>query len=273
MTFKVKQFKQAAALFLLVGAPAFSAGDHGPGNGGDVVCEKRAYEIRDDIAVWIAKGGPVLRGLQVPAPRSVADYMKEIPKTLAAVVVCGDKTKFADLDANPDLDPNFRDALKQLAQLKTCINYVDRAQKQHIRCDWAQFNGTAPEKQYELMHHEYAGLAGFETNKGGVPSDYQITRQITGYLETTLVKKLAIVPGAVAKPHDIPVDKLQIRYLVHRLGGASTEKEARSFIYNMRGHSDNFFYYEQFLMGRVIVSLERHANGEWTLGVVGLKKD
>jgi hypothetical protein len=53
-----------------------------------------------------------------------------------------------------------------------------------------------------LVHHEYAGLAGFEVNSGE-DSIYPISNQIAGYLEDHVVKKLVVRPNnSGADPFD-----------------------------------------------------------------------
>ncbi len=54
--------------------------------------------------------------------------------------------------------------------------------------------GTSESDQYVLVHHEYAGLAGIEISKGE-DSDYQVSNQISGYLENQVIKKLAVKPS------------------------------------------------------------------------------
>jgi hypothetical protein len=62
---------------------------------------------------------------------------------------------------------------------------------------------TDQSDQYVLIHHEYAGLAGFEVNDGE-SSQYEISNQISGYLEDQIVKKLVVKPrpGAGPSPKD-----------------------------------------------------------------------
>ena len=58
-------------------------------------------------------------------------------------------------------------------------------------------------KQYELIHHEFAGLANFERPQGD-DSDYAISNQLSGFLVDEIVKKLAVKPQIVP-----PVDESQ----------------------------------------------------------------
>ena len=60
-----------------------------------------------------------------------------------------------------------------------------------ITCLESAFAALSIEAQYQLVHHEFAGLAGIERGLNGV-SDYSISEQISAYLEDVVVKKLAV---------------------------------------------------------------------------------
>ncbi len=60
-----------------------------------------------------------------------------------------------------------------------------------IECNYKRFNEASESDQYVLVHHEYAGLSGFETNKTD-DSDYKISNQLTGFLESQVIKKLSV---------------------------------------------------------------------------------
>jgi hypothetical protein len=151
--------------------PAFAEG-HGPGNGGDT-CEKRIKEIRDDIAQWIENGGPV--ELQLPANVSESQYSAKMSKQLArAIVSCQD-------------GPIHIGSVE-----KTCKNFTDSGGRSQIVCNISRFmRETSESDQYVLTHHEYAGLAGLESNENE-SSNYSISSQLNGYLETVEVKRLAL---------------------------------------------------------------------------------
>jgi hypothetical protein len=77
---------------------------------------------------------------------------------------------------------------------KTCKNFSDENGESKILCNAKRFLETSDEDQYVLVHHEYAGLSGFEVNDGA-DSQYQLSNQITGYLQNQVVKKLAVLPN------------------------------------------------------------------------------
>jgi hypothetical protein len=77
---------------------------------------------------------------------------------------------------------------------KTCKNWMDGKGVSQILCNYDRFMKTADSDQYVLIHHEYAGLAGFEPSNGS-DSEYEISNQISGYLVDEVVKKLAVNPN------------------------------------------------------------------------------
>ena len=145
------------------------------GNGGDI-CEDRVKTIREDLDAWIIQGGSA--DLKLPASISLSSYNSEMLKGISqAQVSC---TAGAILVGNVE---------------KTCKNYVDPKGIPRIVCNEKLFMETSESDQYVLVHHEYAGLAGFEVNDGE-NSQYNISNQISEYLVEAVIKKLAIKSGA-----------------------------------------------------------------------------
>jgi hypothetical protein len=142
-------------------------------NGGDM-CEDRFKIVRDDIAVWIGNGGA--SGLAFPQGLSQDQYNSGmLSQILKAQISCtDDKIIVGNVE-------------------KTCKNLVDSAGASVIVCNTDRFmSGTAESDQYILVHHEYAGLAGFETNGDSADSHYDLSNQITEYLGEQVVKKLSV---------------------------------------------------------------------------------
>ena len=72
--------------------------------------------------------------------------------------------------------------------------------RNHIICNQQLFRDTYlanPEGIYRLVHHEFAGLAGIETNHSQ-DSDYQVSDQISHYLEEQKIYRLPV--GAITSP-------------------------------------------------------------------------
>ena len=155
--------------------PALTRADgHGAGNGGDG-SEARFIEIQTDIVTWINAGGS--ESLVLPAGTALSNYKDGMSKFLAphATVVSftDEPVKVADAE-------------------KTCKNFIsDVDHLPHILCNIKRFKETPESAQYTLVHHEFAGLAGLEKSEGA-SSDYQISNQITDFLQPVTVLKLAI---------------------------------------------------------------------------------
>lgn len=159
---------------LASGNLAASEGDRA-GNGGDP-CEDRFTEIRDDIKSWINGGGS--RGLRLPEGVSQEQYdAAMLSKIGAARVGC------------------TREKIEVRGEEKVCRNQITGTGAARITCNREAFLALGIEDQYMLTHHEYAGLAGFEENAGAV-SIYPLSRQISGFLESQIIRRLAIKPQA-----------------------------------------------------------------------------
>lgn len=168
------KFKLVAILVACLACQVVNANGGQEGNGGDA-CEDRIKIIRDDIKSWIIAGGPA--GLSLPSTISLARFDAGMLDQIArAQISCTD-------------DKVFIGALE-----KTCKNFVDSKGTPQILCNITKImKETSEPYQYVLIHHEYAGLAGFEVNDGP-DSKYPISNQITEYLEDQMVKKLAVKP-------------------------------------------------------------------------------
>jgi hypothetical protein len=165
--------KRILAMILIATPLMAVAVDHGNGvgNGGDI-CENRFKTVRDDLNTWILNGGSA--GLTLPAGISFGQYNQSMLQQIHnAKISCVEDVIFVGQAE------------------KTCKNFVAEDGTVLINCNADRFMKTAESDQYVLVHHEYAGLAGFEVNQGE-SSDYQLSNQITGFLGDFLVKKLVI---------------------------------------------------------------------------------
>ena len=143
------------------------------GNGGDV-CEKRFQSVRDDLGSWLFQGGAA--GLKLPSALTVDSYKQSMLKQIStAKVSCTDDKVFVGHAE------------------KTCKNFLADDGALMIVCHANRFLNTSESDQYVLVHHEYAGLAGFEVNTDE-ESNYDISNQITGFLENFVIKKLVVKP-------------------------------------------------------------------------------
>lgn len=205
---------------LLIIAPAFAG--NSSGGGGDEL-EERVNNIRADISKWIEDGGA--NGLLLPDGM----FLKEYNEAMLEILVNKNVIVSFVADDNSE-DEELRVLVNGTP--KTCRGFISKKDsKKHILCNITRFNNTTESGQYRLIHHEYAGLVGVENNEGAA-SDYAISSQITKYLETTSVLKLAV--------KSLPVNSLTL----NRLNNCSkiylnydpnnkVEKEAALKIQNM----------------------------------------
>jgi hypothetical protein len=142
--------------------------------GGGDMCENRFKQVRDDIDSWIVRGGPQTGRLQLPSNLSIGDYASAMRAQIAeAKVNC------------------VSDVIRVGETEKTCKKFVDEQNQSQIVCNLDRFLNTGESDQYVLVHHEYAGLANIEVNNGD-DSNYNVSNQITAYLEVQSVKKLVV---------------------------------------------------------------------------------
>jgi hypothetical protein len=166
-------------------------------SGGGDMCEDRIKIVRDDIASWIQKGGP--QGLKLPSDLTQAQYSSAMLDAISqAKVSCtGDVIMIGSAE-------------------KTCKNYFDHGIPR-VLCNAKKLLSTDESLQYNLVHHEYAGLARIEV-ADGEDSDYSVSNQISGFLVDEVVKKLVIAPGpsrfdvcySKVKPFTAPLDAITL---------------------------------------------------------------
>jgi hypothetical protein len=172
---------------------AASALGNGTSGGGDS-CENRIKVIREDIREWILKGGP--SGLQLPPGISTAAYANAMLDQIAS----------AKIKCLGPSDEGYPIMVNGVA--KTCRFDRLTEQDKRITCDLAKFDALNEEKQYNLVHHEYAGLSGIEKpSQDG--SDYTVSNQISAFLADVVVKKLAVKPS----PNGTVLDQIKLRIL------------------------------------------------------------
>jgi hypothetical protein len=186
--------------------PAMAATKRGgdSGGGGDAL-ETRVNEIRSDLLNWIEKGGA--KELELPADISYGEYYD----------------KMTDILVNKKVALSFTpDPVKVNGVEKTCRGFFvitktlfsEKKSDPQILCNITRFKDTIESKQYPLIHHEYAGLVNIEKNEGSA-SDYEISKQLTDFLEDKIVKKLAVKKKPEAKIEKNPNQKLEQIFVKH----------------------------------------------------------
>jgi hypothetical protein len=143
------------------------------GNGGDSL-EPRFLEIANDIRKWIRDGGA--RALRMREGDTIEEYQTRMLLVLDRYSVSFTQDKIYVNGAEKDCE---NDPLSG-----------------RIRCATARFptieTENGEDRQYRLVHHELAGLAGLEQNLGSPKSDYFYSDQISASLETVMVKRLVV---------------------------------------------------------------------------------
>ncbi len=165
--------------------PAKNARRGHDGNGGDM-CKRRFEEVRDDIKGWITKGGA--KGLRLTEPLTQEKYEQKMNQYLADYLTSVDCVGPGDKDFPVEV----------MGKPRTCKNFFDDSGHPRVVCDATKFLGTSESDQYVLVHHEYAGLAEIETNRGEDSDFKTVSDQITGFLVDQIVKKLAIKPQSAS---------------------------------------------------------------------------
>ena len=171
-------FCVASAITPIFGSVSAYALGSESGNGGDF-CEDRIKVIRDDLISWLGNGGA--RGLNLPPGVTEEHYQSAIlGELITAHIAC------------------TSDTIQVMGDQKTCKNFVDSHNVPQILCDSNLFLKADQSAQYVLAHHEFAGLAGFElTTREG--SNYEISNQLSSFLQDQVIKKLSIKSRPVLK--------------------------------------------------------------------------
>lgn len=172
-----------STMFLSALTPAF-AGKMGTesGGGGDA-SEVRVNEIRADILSWLEKEGG--KELALPSELSYEEY-----KTSMIEILQPQKVVIGFVEKDDEVNEELMVSVGGMP--KTCRGFISRLDSRpHILCNISRFASTSESLQYQLIHHEYAGLVNVENNQGSA-SDYSISSQLTDFLVPQVVLKLAV---------------------------------------------------------------------------------
>ncbi len=155
------------------------------GGGGDAT-EIQIGVIRDNILEWIVQG--LSQELVLPGGITHDVYAEKMISVLRphVVIVGAVSTQEESITRDPERKVNVD------RRPKTCRGFATaRDGRLHILCNIERFKASTEDEQYELIHHEFAGLAGLERNQGA-SSDYEISKQVSGRLETVTVRRLPV---------------------------------------------------------------------------------
>lgn len=144
------------------------------GNGGDT-CESRIQEISQDFEGWLVKNQ--FTSIILPTSISKAEYKNKMLGAIhRSVISCTSHSIFIGRAE------------------KTCRNTTAEDGSSLIECNVDRFKAISSLEQYKLIHHELAGVAGFETNQNE-ESDYRISSQISDFLTEEVVLRLGVKPS------------------------------------------------------------------------------
>lgn len=146
--------------------------DSDKGNGGDS-CERKMLNIANDFKLWLSTDSHL--GILLPAKITQAEY----------------KEKMLDAITNSTLNCTTNKLYIGNVE-KTCKNLKESNDKKTIICNFQRFNYTEDSEKYKLLHHEFAGISGFETNINNENSNYTITNQINQFLSIEMQMKLNV---------------------------------------------------------------------------------
>lgn len=163
-----------------------SVGGH-DGNGGDP-CEYKVKNIVSDIRSWLLNDQ--FKGIKLPARLSQDQYKKGMIEATSkvGVVSCTAETLY----------------LKGVE--KTCKNFEIEDGEAQIVCNFDRLMKTSDKESYKLVHHELAGIAGYEANNGSASSNYVISDQISDYLRNEVVTKLGVKTSSASQQNNgVPI--------------------------------------------------------------------
>lgn len=173
--------------------------------GGGDPCEERIQIIASDLTNWISDGGAAM--LELPQNMSKEVYSKRmISQIRKAKVSCVDE---GDIGYPVQIDNVPKVCRFDLSNKKSLII-----------CNLKKFLSLNEVNQYELIHHEYAGLARIEIPKNSI-SDYTISNQIPAYLLDHNRKGLSVLPRYSAElivppEMSLPIEvRLVLRHFLH----------------------------------------------------------
>ena len=132
------------------------------GHGGDAQ-EIRFIDVAHSIAGWISS--EKAQQLKLPVGITYEQY------------------KIAMLTKLENFHINFTDKVVTVnGAEKTCKNWINAENENQIQCNTSRFIANQVDDIYRLVHHEFAGLAGFESGQGK-DSNYEISDQIYAFIQ------------------------------------------------------------------------------------------
>ena len=184
------------SILLLITTVFIALGSHAGSKdrGGGDLCEARIRNVAADFKAWLIGGGAA--GLQLKnlsADAYAVGMRRTIDESKVRCLAAGDAGFPLQIDGTP----------------KVCRFDKSESEK-WISCDAEKFSKLSASDHYVLIHHELAGLSGFELPNAD-QSTYAISNQISGFLSATVERKLFVrkISGQIKTVDDI----LQLGYI------------------------------------------------------------
>lgn len=183
---------------------------NGSDRGGGSSFEERVNQIRADLLIWIDDGGA--DDFTFGPGENASLYVSSMRPLLQEHAVSVEFVTDA-IQAQAIRDHNLEKIVQINEHYKECRCFFSKKeQKNKILCRSDVFpkdstpagnpDFVGETKQYRLIHHEFAGLAGMEHNVGA-DSDYHLSDQITASLWPEVHEKLHVRGrGHVQEPCD-----------------------------------------------------------------------
>jgi hypothetical protein len=161
-------------------------------HGGDLQCDAKIQSVTSNIRSWIRDQGPEVGKLDLSSSR---DPFSKGPYGLAGY----DSAMLALLGKNLNIDcvakgdPEYPVLVGGNA--KVCKNTVN-GNEIKIVCDRDLLLALSPDQVIEQIHHEFAtDVPGLEPDSGPL-SSYQISTQLSAYMQDVTERKLVVGPGS-----------------------------------------------------------------------------
>lgn len=188
------------------------------GGGGDPGLEKHIQGIRDELFSFVVAGGAAqfdYKGARVTREEyengNEARRIKSMRKVLtrgAVTVRVILEQDLSDEISNTYVYTEAKDG-RRIRQKKTCkgVPEYGRLKLAYLVCEKAAFvamtAGKSEEQkqdiEFQLIHHEYASLAGIEANIG-IASDWTFSKQVVRFFGSRLVRSVIARAGTAHKP-------------------------------------------------------------------------
>jgi hypothetical protein len=195
--------RRSLALFLLTSvslSPAFAQRGGTSSGGGDIQCDAQIKVLASNLSDWINNNGAEIGKLDLSSslnsstgqPYSYSEYKAKMIGLLSLPL---------NVSCVKQGDSGYPVSVDDSA--KICATSVDSSGV-HMICDRALFLALNPDQQIEQNHHEFAiNVPGLEPDTGPI-STYEISNQLSSYIETVTERRLVVKAAAATSAGSLP---------------------------------------------------------------------